>query len=141
MIARGRELGLAARARRRAGADRATSATASSGCCASSRSSRSAPAPDGRGSTLDEIEELTAPSAERKAWSLADALVAGDAAPATAAVPDAARPGRARCRACSTGWRSGVRTAHEVALALEAGEPAAQIKRQACGCPRAPPIA
>ena len=50
------------------------------------------------GAQLDasEIEELTAASAERKAWSLADALVAGDAVAATRLYLAPAHSGRAR---------------------------------------------
>ena len=43
----------------------------------------------------DMVDELTAASAERKAWSLADALVAGDPQ-GRRDVPGAAGPGRAR---------------------------------------------
>ena len=78
--------GAGARARTRArrprprGRSSGMSASASSGCCASSRSWRSAPGRAAARSTRSTIEELSASSAERKAWSLADALLAGDAA-------------------------------------------------------------
>ena len=65
------------RARRRTPRGRwsRTSASASSGCCASSRSSRSVPSRGRRVRRRTAIEELTAASAERRAWSLADALL------------------------------------------------------------------
>ena len=61
------------------------SATASSGCCASSRSSRSSTG-RARAIGVQEVEESCASSAERKLWTLADALVAGDAGTATRAL-------------------------------------------------------
>ena len=75
-----------------------------------------------------EIEELTAASAERKAWSLADALVAGE--------PDAAVRLYLALRAQGERvpgllyWMSQrLRVAHEIAVAIEAGQPEAQLKR------------
>ena len=73
------------------------SATASSGCCASSRSSRSSTA-QGAAIGVAEIEASSASSAERKAWTLADALVAGDEKGCDARARRAARPGRAAPR-------------------------------------------
>jgi DNA polymerase III subunit delta len=83
------------------------------------------------GARLDEaqIEELTAPSAERKAWSLADALVAGQAAPATRAYL-ALRAQGERVPGLLYWMSQRVRTGHEIARALDRGEPAAQIKRR-----------
>ena len=113
-----------------------TSASASSGCCASSRSSRSAPR-RAAASTLAEVEELTAPSAERRAWSLADALVGGEPAPRRGMYSRCERRASA-CRACSTGCPSGCgpRT-----RSPRRSRPASRPPRSsaACGCPREPP--
>ena len=75
-----------------------------------------------------EIEELTAASAERKAWSLADALLGGE--------PDAAIRLYLALRAQGERlpgllyWMSQrLRVAHEIAEAIEAGQPEAQLKR------------
>ena len=75
-----------------------------------------------------EIEELTAPSAERKAWSLADALVGGDAAAATRVYVSLRAQGE-RVPGLLY-WMAGrLRTAHEIAVAIESGAPAGQVKR------------
>ena len=47
------------------------------------REARAVPRRRARASTATTVDELTAPSAERKAWSLADALLGGDPAAAT----------------------------------------------------------
>jgi DNA polymerase-3 subunit delta len=85
----------------------------------------------GPGTTLDasDIEELTAPSAERKTWSLADALLGGDAAAATRAYL-ALRAQGERVPGLLYWMAQRLRQAHEVAVALEAGEPAAQVRRR-----------
>lgn len=85
----------------------------------------------GPGGRLDvaEVEELTAPSAERKAWAVADALVAGDAATAVRAYLALREQGE-RLSGLLYWIAQRVRMAHEVAAALDAGEPAAQIKRR-----------
>ena len=75
-----------------------------------------------------EIEELTAASAERKAWSLADALVAGDAAAATRLYL-ALRSQGERVPGLLYWMSQRIRVAHEIARALEAGHPPAQLKR------------
>lgn len=75
------------------------------------------------------IEELTAPSAERRAWSLADALVARDA-PAATRMYLALRAQGERVPGLLYWMAQRVRQAHEVAEALDAGESAAQIKRK-----------
>jgi DNA polymerase-3 subunit delta len=82
-------------------------------------------------STLDasDIEELTAPSAERKAWSLADALLGGDAAAATR-VYLALRAQGERVPGLLYWMAQRLRQAHEVAVALESGEPPAQVRRR-----------
>jgi DNA polymerase-3 subunit delta len=83
------------------------------------------------GTRLDatDVEELTAPSAERKARALADALGAGDAA---AAIRDylVLREQGERLPGLLYWISSRVRTAHEVAAALDDGEAPAQIKRR-----------
>jgi DNA polymerase-3 subunit delta len=77
---------------------------------------------------VTEVEELTAPSAERKAWSLADALVAGDAHLATR-IYLALRAQGERVPGLLYWMGQRVRLALEVARALEAGEQPAQVKR------------
>jgi DNA polymerase III subunit delta len=74
------------------------------------------------------IEELTATSAERKTWSLADALVASDARQAIRSYL-ALRAQGERLPGLLYWMSQRVRTAHEIAVALDAGQPAAQIKR------------
>jgi DNA polymerase III subunit delta len=74
------------------------------------------------------VEELTAPSAEHRAWSLADAIVTGDAAAATTLYLTLRSQGE-RLPGLLYWMSARVRTAHEVASALEAGVPPAQIKR------------
>lgn len=82
------------------------------------------------GAQLDaaEIEELTAASAERRAWSLADALVAGDADSATRLYL-ALRAQGERVPGLLYWMGQRIRVAHEIACALDAGQPPAQIKR------------
>jgi DNA polymerase-3 subunit delta len=76
-----------------------------------------------------EVEALSAPSAERRAWSLADALVAGDAQAATS-IYLALRAQGERVPGLLY-WMAGrIRAAHDIAQAIDAGEPVAQIKRR-----------
>jgi DNA polymerase-3 subunit delta len=84
----------------------------------------------GPGSRIDatEIEAQAAPSAERRAWSLADALVAGDSQ-AASRIYLALRSQGERLPGLIYWMAQRVRAAHEVAQALEAGEPPAQVKR------------
>jgi DNA polymerase-3 subunit delta len=77
----------------------------------------------------DDIEELTAPSAERRSWAVADALVAGDGPAATRAYLALREQGE-RVPSLLYWISQRVRVAHDVAGALDAGEPAAQIKRR-----------
>jgi DNA polymerase-3 subunit delta len=90
-------------------------------------------APDGEGSSpaldAEQVEELTASSAERKAWTVADALVAGDARAAVAAYLQLREQGE-RLPGLLYWISQRVRTAHEVAVALDEGEAPAQIKRR-----------
>jgi DNA polymerase-3 subunit delta len=74
------------------------------------------------------VEELTAPSAEHRAWSLADAILTGDAAGATGLYLTLRSQGE-RLPGLLYWMSQRVRTAHEVACALEAGVPPGQIKR------------
>jgi DNA polymerase-3 subunit delta len=84
----------------------------------------------GPGSQVDvvQIEEETAASAERRAWSLADALVGSDTARATA-IYLALRAQGERLPGLIYWMAQRVRTAITIAQALEAGEPASQVKR------------
>ena len=84
----------------------------------------------GQGARVDValVDELTAPSAEHRAWSLADAIVSGDAAAATRLFLTLRSQGE-RLPGLLYWMSQRVRTAHEIATALEAGQPAAQIKR------------
>jgi DNA polymerase-3 subunit delta len=74
-------------------------------------------------------EELTAASAERRAWTLADALVAGEAAPA-AQVYLTLRAQGERVPGLLYWMAQRVRTALDIAQSIDAGEPVAQIKRR-----------
>ncbi len=74
------------------------------------------------------LDELAAPSAEHRAWSLADTIVSGDAQAATALYLSLRSQGE-RLPGLLYWMSSRVRTAHEVAVALEQGTPPAQIKR------------
>jgi DNA polymerase-3 subunit delta len=76
-----------------------------------------------------EIDELTASSAERRAWVVADALVAGDAGAATRAYL-ALRVQGERLPGLLYWLSQRVRVAHDVAVALDGGEPPAQVKRR-----------
>jgi DNA polymerase-3 subunit delta len=74
------------------------------------------------------IEEVSAPSAERRAWSLADSLVAGDAVAATGLFLTLRTQGE-RLPGLMYWMAQRVRTAHDVAQAIEAGAPESQVKR------------
>jgi DNA polymerase-3 subunit delta len=84
----------------------------------------------GAGARVDAslLEELAAPSAEHRAWSLADTIVSGDAQAATALYLTLRSQGE-RLSGLLYWMSTRVRTAHEVATALESGAPTAQIKR------------
>jgi DNA polymerase-3 subunit delta len=83
------------------------------------------------GATIDadQIDKLTAASAERRAWTVADALVAGDAQAAARAYL-ALRVQGERVSGLVYWISQRVRLAHDVACALDAGEPQAQVKRR-----------
>jgi DNA polymerase-3 subunit delta len=75
------------------------------------------------------VERLTASSAERRAWTVADAVVAGEARTAVTAYLGLRQQGE-RLPGLLYWISQRVRTAHEVAVALDAGEPPAQVKRR-----------
>ena len=75
-----------------------------------------------------EVDESCASSAERKTWTLADALVAGDEKTATRALLELRQQGE-RVPGLLYGMVRRLRDALAVAEALAAGRPAAQIKR------------
>ena len=84
------------------------------------------------------MQESCAGSAERKVWTLADALVAGDRKAATRALLEL-RPQGERLPGLLYGMVRRLRDALAIAEALAAGQPPAQIKRGRCGCRRSPP--
>ena len=140
VIARARELGLQLEPDARPGADRAASAIASSGCCASSRSWRCRGGPRVPASTPLRSRSWRAPSAERRAWSLADAMVARRRAGRRHALYLALRAQGERVPGLLYWMAQRVRTAHEIAQALD--RPASRRHRSSagCGCRRGPPI-
>jgi DNA polymerase-3 subunit delta len=77
---------------------------------------------------VQQIEQITAPSAERRAWAVADALLNNDAAAATGAYL-ALRAQGERVPGLLFWMSQRMREAHAVAEALARGESAAQIKR------------
>jgi DNA polymerase III subunit delta len=77
----------------------------------------------------DTVERLTASSAERRAWTVADAIVAGETRAAVRAYLALRQQGE-RLPGLLYWISQRVRTAHEVAAALDAGEPPAQVKRR-----------
>jgi DNA polymerase-3 subunit delta len=84
----------------------------------------------GTGARLDagDVEELTAPSAERKAWSLADALLSGDPQAATRLFVTLRAQGE-RVPGLLYWMTQRLRQAHEVAVALDAGQSPAQVRK------------
>lgn len=92
----------------------------------------------GPGATVDVecVEEATAPSAERRAWSLADALVGGDAGQAVRLLLQTRAQGE-RLPGLIYWMGSRLREAHRVAEALDAGQAPAQIKKTLRMPPRA----
>jgi len=77
---------------------------------------------------VEEVDESSASSAERKTWTLADALVAGDERTATRALLELRQQGE-RVPGLLYGMVRRMRDALAIAEALAAGQPAAQIKR------------
>ncbi|MHB8656448.1 MAG: DNA polymerase III subunit delta [Solirubrobacteraceae bacterium] len=84
--------------------------------------------PGGRIET-GEIESVTAASAERKAWSLADALLAGEPGPAIRLYLTLRAQGE-RVPGLLYWMGQRLRQAHEVAVAIEAGQPPAQVRKR-----------
>ena len=76
----------------------------------------------------EQVEELTASSAERRAWTVADALVAGDRRAAVAAYLQLREQGE-RLPGLLYWISQRVRLAHQVAAALDEGQAPAQVKR------------
>jgi DNA polymerase-3 subunit delta len=76
----------------------------------------------------DEVNESSATSAERKAWTLADAIVAGDERTATRALVELRQQGE-RVPGLLYGMVRRLRDALAIAEALAAGQPAAQVKK------------
>jgi DNA polymerase-3 subunit delta len=77
---------------------------------------------------VEEIDESSATSAERKTWTLADALVAGDEKTATRALLELRQQGE-RVPGLLYGMVRRLRDALAIAEALAAGRPAAQVKK------------
>ena len=77
---------------------------------------------------VEEVEASSATSAERKTWTLADALVAGDAQTATRALLELRQQGE-RVPGLLYGMVRRLRDALTIAEALAAGQPAAQVKK------------
>jgi DNA polymerase-3 subunit delta len=86
-------------------------------------------APPGERVEAAQVEEVSAPSAERRAWSLADTLVAGDAASAIRLYLTLRTQGE-RLPGLIYWMAQRVRTAHDVAHAVEGGASDGQVKRQ-----------
>jgi DNA polymerase-3 subunit delta len=84
----------------------------------------------GEGATLgvEEVQESCAGSAERKVWTLADALVAGDRKGATRALLELRQQGE-RLPGLLYNMVRRLRDALAIAEALAAGQPPAQIKK------------
>jgi DNA polymerase-3 subunit delta len=77
---------------------------------------------------VEEVEQSSASSAERKLWSLADALVAGDEKAATRALLELRAQGE-RVTGLLYQMVRRLRDALAIAEALQAGKPAAQVKK------------
>jgi len=77
---------------------------------------------------VEEVHASSATSSERKGWTLADALVAGDARTATRALLELREQGE-RLPGLLFGMVRRLRDALAIAEALAAGQPAAQVKK------------
>ena len=86
--------------------------------------------------SAEDVDELCAGSSERKAWTLADAIVAGDEAAAMRALVELRGQGE-RVTGLMFAITRRIREAHDIAVALAAGDAPAQIK----GRLRMPPFA
>jgi DNA polymerase III subunit delta len=78
--------------------------------------------------SVEDVEEACASSAERRTWTLADALVAGDARTATSALLELRQQGE-RLPGLLFGMVRRLRDARTIADALAAGRPPAEIKK------------
>ena len=85
---------------------------------------------------VEEVQEACASSSERKTWTLADALVAGDGRTATRALLELRQQGE-RLPGLLYGMTRRLRDALQIAEALAAGKPSSEIKRSL----RMPPFA
>jgi DNA polymerase-3 subunit delta len=83
--------------------------------------------PEGR-VDVAEVEAMTARSSERRVWSLADAVLGGDEPAAVRTYLELRSQGE-RLPGLIYWMAQRLRTAHDVASALDQGQPAAQIKR------------
>jgi DNA polymerase III subunit delta len=78
--------------------------------------------------SIDDVDRLTASSAQRGAWTVADAIIAGDAQAAMRTFLALRQQGE-RVAGLLYQISMRVRTAHEVAAAIERGESPAKLKR------------
>jgi DNA polymerase-3 subunit delta len=78
---------------------------------------------------VEEVEQSSATSAERKMWTLADAVVAGDEKTATRALIELRQQGE-RLPGLLYNMVRRLRDAHTIAEALAAGQPPAQVKKR-----------
>jgi DNA polymerase-3 subunit delta len=92
--------------------------------------------PAGARIELDHVEELAAASAERRAWTLADALVARDG-PAAVHTYLQLRAQGERLTGLLYLMTQRLRTAHDAARRIEGGESASQVKKTLRMPPRA----
>lgn len=92
--------------------------------------------PAGARLEAEDIEELAAGSSERRAWALADALLARDSSSAMRAYLELRAQGERLTGLLFTMTRR-LRAGHEALGRLEAGEPVAQVKRSLRMPPRA----
>jgi len=83
---------------------------------------------------VDEVQAAAAHSSERQVWGLVDALVAGDGAAATRAYVELQAQGESVTRLVGLLARR-VRDVLAIALALEAGQASAEVKRSVKGSP------
>jgi len=83
---------------------------------------------DGATVGVEEVEAACASSAERKAWTLGDALVAGDRAAALRALLELRSQGE-RVPGLLYGMVRRLRDANEIATALAAGQSPAQVRK------------
>ena len=95
---------------------------------------------DGRHVGVEEVQASSASSSERKLWTLADALVAGDERTATRALLELRQQGE-RLPGLVYGMVRRLRDALAIAEALAAGKAARPDPQGACGCRPSRPTA